>query len=276
MPLRADAAAAAPAMQSNGERMPGVRPSVEDLAEVVVRLENTRAALGEASYRVSQLVQANLLLERHAHALVRELDHTRRLALHDSLTGLPNRTLLADRVELAILHARRESQRVAVLMLDLDGFKVVNDCYGHATGDTVLCEVSRRALASIRSVDTACRFGGDEFVIVLTDIATREDAQAVVEKIRSEIARPMEFAEWTLSITASVGLSVYPSDGSTCDALLDCADREMYRTRARRGAAEGQRLLHAHVAHDVAQNSPHDGALRSHTATAALMCGSAT
>ena len=243
---RATQDAAPTSSQLNGERMLGIRPSFEDLAELVTRLESTRVALADATYRVSQLVQANLLLERHAHALVKELDHTRRLALHDPLTALPNRVLLADRIELAMLHARRQFQQVAVLMLDLDGFKAVNDRYGHATGDTVLREVSRRALASIRAVDTACRFGGDEFVIVLSDIGAREDAQAVTEKIRSEIAKPMVFAERTLSITASVGLAVYPSDGSTCAALLERADREMYGTKARLGAAEGWRPLHAY------------------------------
>lgn len=243
----------------------------EFVAELIARLESNRAALAEATYRVSQLAQANALLERHAHALVAELEHSRRLALHDPLTGLPNRALLADRIEQAILRARRERGRFAVLLLDLVGFKAVNMRHGRAAGDAILCEVSRRIVASTSACNTACRLGGDEFVIVLTDIARREDAQAFAEKIRSEIATPLPFAERTFTIVASVGVSIYPSAGSTCEALLEHARSEL--DEARRGRSRPN--VHADTA-GAPRAIPGIDPARPYTATAALMCGSAT
>lgn len=243
----------------------------EFIGELIARLESSRTALGEATYRVSQLVQANALLERHAHALVAELDHSRRLELHDPLTGLPNRTLFADRVEQALLRARRERGQIAVLLLDLVGFKAVNIRHGRAAGDAILCEVSRRIRASTSACNTACRLGGDEFVIVLTDIAAREDAQAFAEKIRSEIAKPLPFAERTFTMLTSVGVSIYPSAGSTCEALLEHARSEL--NEARRGRSRPN--VHADAA-GPPQAIPGIDPARPYTATAALMCGSAT
>ncbi len=114
------------------------------------------------------------------------------------------------------------------MLLDLDGFKAVNDVHGHATGDQVLCETARRVLAAIRACDTACRFGGDEFVILLPDIGKREDAEAVAAKIQSEIAKPLVLAERTLAITATLGMSLYPTNGRTANELLEHADHLMY------------------------------------------------
>ncbi len=219
---------------SLGAPRSGLQPFFEEIAEMLGRLHATHAALRAAQYRISQLVQTNLMLERHARALAEEVDSARRRALHDPLTGLANRSLLADRLKQAILHARREERHMAVILLDLDGFKAVNDIHGHTVGDEVLCETARRTLGSIRACDTACRFGGDEFVVVLSNIDKREDAEAVAEKIRAEIAKPLALGERTLAVTATLGMSLYPTDGRTADELVERADRAMYGTRSDR------------------------------------------
>ena len=120
---------------------------------------------------------------------------------------------------------------MAVILLDLDGFKAMNDVHGHIVGDEVLCESARRTLASIRACDTACRFGGDEFVVILSNIDRRKDAETVAEKVRAEIARPLVLGARKLMVTATVGLSLYPTDGRTADELVKRADRALYGSK---------------------------------------------
>lgn len=225
---RIDPVRASAAEQSQAASVSGMQPFFEEIAEILGRLHATHSALRAAQYRISQLVQTNVMLERHARALAEEVDGTRRRALHDPLTGLANRSLLADRLKQSILHARRTERHMAVILLDLDGFKAVNDVHGQTVGDEVLCETARRTLASIRACDTACRFGGDEFVVVLSNIGRREDAEAVAEKIRAEIGRPLALGERMLTVTATLGMSLYPTDGRTADELVERADRAMY------------------------------------------------
>lgn len=157
-----------------------------------------------------------------------ELDH---LAHYDSLTGLPNRTLLQDRLEQVIASAERLDQPFALLFIDLDGFKLINDEAGHAVGDAVLQIVSQRLLAVIRGMDTAARLGGDEFVIVLTDIGQRENAAQAAEKIMATLTQPCQVAGLSLSVSASIGISLYPNDQRGADALLHSADEAMYQAK---------------------------------------------
>lgn len=149
----------------------------------------------------------------------------------DSLTGLPNRMLLHDRLDQAIAIADRQRQCFALLFIDLDEFKPVNDAYGHNVGDEVLKQVGQRLNLVIRGMDTAARLGGDEFVVILTDIRNRENAERVAEKIIDELSRPYQVADATLSISASIGASLYQgAQGATMD-LLRTADEAMYQAK---------------------------------------------
>ncbi len=152
-----------------------------------------------------------------------------RLAHYDSLTALPNRALFFDRLEGAVARAKREERRFALLFVDLDGFKAINDHYGHDAGDYLLFEIARRLHAAIRDSDTAGRMGGDEFTILLDNIAKPEDATAVADKIRSSLAEPIEIPSGArVSVGASVGIAVFPDDGLDGEAVLKAADSAMY------------------------------------------------
>lgn len=153
------------------------------------------------------------------------------LAHYDSLTGLPNRMLLHDRLEQAIATAERQRQHFSLLFIDLDGFKPVNDDHGHAIGDEVLKQVGQRLNLVIRGMDTAARLGGDEFVVILTDIRNRENAERVAEKIIGQLSEPYEVAGKTLSISASIGASLYPGDQKAALDLLRTADEAMYQAK---------------------------------------------
>lgn len=156
----------------------------------------------------------------------------RHLALHDGLTDLPNRTLLTERVEQAILQAQRARSRLALLYFDLDKFKPVNDCCGHEVGDLLLQAVARRVVNSVRASDTVARVGGDEFVVLLTSVEDAHDALTVAEKIRKELARPFAVAGHSFDISGSIGVALYPDHGADEAALTRKADEAMYQAKA--------------------------------------------
>jgi diguanylate cyclase (GGDEF)-like protein/PAS domain S-box-containing protein len=153
------------------------------------------------------------------------------IAHHDPLTGLPTRTLLRDRLGVAIEHAIRSSDQLAVLMVDLDNFKRVNDSLGHHAGDTVLCEISRRLKACVRRSDTVARMGGDEFIVLLSNLRSSSDARDVCAKLLHSIAQPIHIGKHEIIVTASIGIGLYP-DADDVDALFKDADVAMYRVKA--------------------------------------------
>jgi diguanylate cyclase (GGDEF)-like protein/PAS domain S-box-containing protein len=161
----------------------------------------------------------------------RDLERIEKLAYSDALTGLPNHLLLKDRIEVAIARAARKNRSLAVLFLDLDRFKVVNDSLGHSAGDELLQKVAGRLSGLVRQGDTIARLGGDEFVVVLSDLTRAEDASLVAEKILSSVRSPFKVAAEELFITTSIGVSLYPGDGSTGDILIKNADTAMYRAK---------------------------------------------
>jgi diguanylate cyclase (GGDEF)-like protein/PAS domain S-box-containing protein len=154
--------------------------------------------------------------------------HILHMAHHDSLTGLPNRVLLMDRIEMGIKRALRSNNHVGVLMIDLDHFKRVNDSLGHHIGDNLLKAVSERILACVRGVDTVARMGGDEFVVILPDLADAVSAEKVTQKIIDAVAAPVVVGMHELTVTPSVGISIYPEDGNDAHSLLKNADAAMY------------------------------------------------
>ncbi|EFI33295.1 diguanylate cyclase with PAS/PAC sensor [Desulfonatronospira thiodismutans ASO3-1] len=160
------------------------------------------------------------------------------MAMHDGLTGLPNRNLLQDRMEMAIAAAKRTGNRVALLFLDLDGFKAINDNYGHSTGDEVLTLVSRRLKELVRASDTVARFGGDEFVILLTDTGKLEDAKQVARKVAWQLSRPYILPSGEHQLGVSMGISLYPDDAESAEDLMRLADKAMYRVKKSSGDKE--------------------------------------
>jgi diguanylate cyclase (GGDEF)-like protein/PAS domain S-box-containing protein len=153
------------------------------------------------------------------------------MAHHDALTGLPNRRLMQDRLHQAIMSARRNQRHVAVLFLDLDRFKVVNDTLGHDSGDFILKDIARRLVSCVREVDTVSREGGDEFVIILPDLERPEFARTVADKILKEVAQPVDIAGHEIHITPSIGISHYPNDATDVQQLLKHADSAMYQAK---------------------------------------------
>lgn len=161
------------------------------------------------------------------------------LAHHDYLTGLPNRALFVERVGQALTLAKRYQRRLGLLFLDLDGFKAVNDDHGHQAGDLVLREVARRLKTHIRASDTACRQGGDEFVILVPELPDLEHLQTLAELLEEVIRRPYQSPSETLTVGVSIGAAVYPDDGKSVNELMQSADAAMYRTKqtSRKGSA---------------------------------------
>lgn len=153
------------------------------------------------------------------------------LAFYDSLTGLPNRRLLLDRLQQALAQARREETLVGVAFLDLDNFKAVNDTLGHASGDTLLQEVAKRLQESVRSSDTVARLGGDEFVVILNKLEHDDLAAGIAEKFLEIFARPFRLGEREIFTTTSIGLALYPLDAGDEEELLGRADMAMYRAK---------------------------------------------
>jgi diguanylate cyclase (GGDEF)-like protein len=165
-----------------------------------------------------------------SRAMAEEMSH---LAQHDILTDLPNRMLLKDRISQAILAASRNGTKVAVLFLDLDGFKEINDSLGHLIGDNLLQSVAKRLLSCVRSSDTVSRQGGDEFVVLLSEIKQQSDAGITARKILTAINASHRFDQYDLQLTASIGLSTYPEDGQDAEILLKNADTAMYQGKKR-------------------------------------------
>ena len=170
--------------------------------------------------------------ESHLVLVNKQMDHLASSAEHDSLTGLPNRLLLNDRINQAIALAHRNSSLVAILFLDLDGFKHINDSLGHSMGDKLLQSVSRRLLACVRSPDTVSRNGGDEFIIVLQEMAQPNQAAITARRVLKAVADAHHVDEHDLHVTGSVGVSIYPEDGLDAESLIKNADTAMYQAKA--------------------------------------------
>lgn len=191
------------------------------------------------SYQHDDLALLDFLAVQLGAAIERKTMMLRlqQLALYDSLTGLANRTLLLDRLQSALQRASRDEQPLALLYLDLDRFKQVNDNFGHAAGDLLLQQTAQRILQVVRQTDTVARFGGDEFVVLLEHLHQADTALRVAEKIRQALARPFLLTDQQLLITPSIGLALFPLHGTDSRQLLQCADSAMYQ--AKRDGGDG-------------------------------------
>jgi diguanylate cyclase (GGDEF)-like protein/PAS domain S-box-containing protein len=181
-----------------------------------------------------ELKQKNVQLGKalQAEATLRDRqDHLNFIATHDPLTGLPNRALLHERAEHAIAVARRSGHLLALLFIDLDRFKTVNDSLGHAAGDSVLRQVATRFSRCLREVDMIARHGGDEFVVLLEDVERAEEVEQVAGRMQEALVDPLEIDGEQISVTGSIGVALYPRDGDTASTLLQKADLAMYRAK---------------------------------------------
>lgn len=217
---------------TSAPRMNGEGDGITNMAAEIGRL---RDALEE---RQGQLARAWRQISELRHDVVdltRKLEQEHQFSFYDALTHLPNRRLLMDRFNQAIAAGARQSNRkMALLFVDLDGFKRINDSLGHANGDQLLRKVAERLIACVRKSDTVCRYGGDEFVVLLTNVANQESAHSAAANMRKRIAKPFLLGEATVHVTASIGVAIYPIDGSQYENLVVLSDIAMFAEKAQR------------------------------------------
>lgn len=199
------------------------RDKAGEVYPVMLSITAVKDGGGQIGHYIGTFTDIRHLKEREA-----QLDH---LAHYDPLTGLPNRRLLTDRLRQGIAQTRRTGRIMAVCVLDLDGFKLLNDRHGHAVGDQTLMEVARRLIAYVRENDTVARLGGDEFVLLLQDLERIDECDGVLSRILQAIAEPLVLDEVNVCVTASVGVTLFPQDDNPADALLRHADQALYQAK---------------------------------------------
>ena len=195
------------------------------------RWESTRL-LVEAN---EQMVASTLRAHLHVETTASQLQELSRSAQLDGLTGLPNRALMQDRLAHAIANAKRNGRRLALLFVDLDNFKHVNDMLGHAIGDQVLQFAAQCIAAGVREADTVSRHGGDEFLILLEEVSGASDAVVVANKVNAALDTPNQLGDQLIRLKASIGISIYPDDGDDPAALIARADAAMYIAKRHSG-----------------------------------------
>ena len=231
------------------------RRSVQDDSadQGALRFQQSRVTLTELTQALAASERHSTAFQKKLEALAETNSHLRRkllevesqaaaanhLAYHDALTGLPNRRLLLDRLNQAIAQASRQKKRVALVFFDVDGFKVINDKFGHIAGDKLLQGVAQRLSACLRAADTACRYGGDEFIVLLPEIEGEQSAAVVEQKIRSRLAAPYLVDGAMITVTLSIGTAVYPVDARDHRDLIKLADAAMYSMKTNGGGAPG-------------------------------------
>lgn len=186
----------------------------------------------DTQQQVKLLAVSNACLRRNLIRFSRKLKQVGHLAYHDELTGLPNRNLLLDRLHQALQQAARQHKQVLLLFINLDRFKWINDQLGYLAGDKLLQQVAMRLAANIRGADTACRYGGDEFVVMLPEIERQQNAAAAIKKIRAQFTEPYAIDGKAITLTASVGAALYRGAQQSGEDLIRQADIDMYRAKA--------------------------------------------
>ncbi len=190
------------------------------------------AGADDTRQQVKLLAVSNACLRRNLIRFSRKLKQVGHLAYHDELTGLPNRNLLLDRLHQALQQAMRQHKQVLLLFIDLDRFKWINEQLGYLAGDKLLQQVATRLAANIRGADTACRYGSDEFVVMLPDIERQQNAAAVIKKIHAQFTEPYVIDDKAITLTASIGTAVYRGAQQSGEDLIRQANIDMYRAKA--------------------------------------------
>ncbi len=227
------------------------KKAARELEQLQAQIEKSRAVLARLHQDIAQtgniwatqqpqiveaneqLVLATLNAQIDAEAVALALEKASRAAELDPLTQLPNRVLLLDRLTHAIASVKRNRTHLALLFLDLNKFKEINDTFGHAAGDQVLKRVAYCLTSSVRETDTVSRYGGDEFLILLAEVAQAADAVVIADKVLAALATPSPVGDVTMSLTASIGISIYPHHGEDTDTLISHADTAMYHAKKR-------------------------------------------
>ena len=188
---------------------------------------------GAQDYLIKGQIDGNILERSLLYAIERKMaeDTINKLAYHDALTGLPSRTLFSDRFAMAMADSKRNDKNTALIMLDLDHFKNVNDTFGHDAGDDLLIEVSGRLTSILRQTDTVCRMGGDEFALLVSDASAKEMIEEVAQRILAAIGNPFSLHGVKAWISASLGIAIYPEDGENLETLFKHADIAMYEVK---------------------------------------------
>lgn len=222
----------------DGDVSPGVESALEKTEAVESKVQDASDALEVVNRGLHEQVKERQVLDAQLATVTKQGDEARHASLHDPLTGLPNRALFNDRLEHGLAAASRNGLRFAVIFLDLDNFKMINDTHGHDVGDLVLKTIAARLKETTRDDDTVCRHGGDEFLYILMNIESEHDIAIVAEKIIKAVQVPCDIQvrdiNISLSIAPSIGISIFPKDGTTSDVLLDLADKAMYRAKQNR------------------------------------------
>ncbi len=216
-----------------------VHPGVEDAlqkSEVVEKnMQDCAEDLSTLNRALEGEVEIRQNLEDELTAIKENEEAARHAAFHDPLTMLPNRTLFNDRLEHGLAQATRHGWLLAVMFIDLDNFKSINDTYGHAAGDELLKVIADRLRRTMRADDTVSRHGGDEFLYLLLEIKDQKDAAVIAQKIIRTIGEPcvvrVNDAKINASVTSSIGIAMFPNDATTADGLVEYADRAMYRAK---------------------------------------------
>lgn len=220
-----------------GRRLAANHAAPERTGFIDARLKETVQLLSVASRALAGEIRDRRMLD-HQFATIQEQDAATRHGLHDALTGMPNRILFYDRLEQELAQSRRHGRPLAVMFIDLNAFKDVNDTYGHDVGDAVLQVIATRLQQHTRSGDTSSRHGGDEFLYLLSEPGTHESIVSIVERTIRLIQEPCNASslgtEVSVALRASIGISISPQDGTTVDKLIENADAAMYRAKPRK------------------------------------------
>ncbi len=215
------------------------RPEIDNALEKSAAVENKVQEAAEKLSVVNEALHSEVAerhqLEHQLAAVTEQEESARHSAFHDALTGLPNRKLAADRLEHGLEQAKRHGRTLAVMFMDLNEFKIINDTHGHDAGDSVLRKVAERLRENTRGDDTVSRLGGDEFLYLMMETQSEQDIRSIAEKIGNAIRVPFDVDApggiISLCINASIGIAVFPQDGADADMLVSNADKAMYRAK---------------------------------------------
>lgn len=209
----------------------GVAGALEQSVAVESKVQDASKKLEVVNRELEYEVRERQVLEHQLAAAKEQEVSARQAAFHDALTGLPNRVLFNDRLEHGLAQAHRHGWALAVMFVDLNDFKTINDTHGHAVGDEVLQMISARLRDTTRDDDTVSRHGGDEFLYLLMEVKDESDIARIAQKLANTIQEPCTLSIGQIAIKASIGIAIFPRDGTTAEVLLNTADRAMYQAK---------------------------------------------
>jgi diguanylate cyclase len=217
---------------ADADPLPQVRNALDKNEAVARKLQDAAEGLTAVNRALQIEIRDRIMVDHQLAAAMEQEEGSRKAALHDHLTGLPNRMLFKDRLEHGIAQAKRHRWILAVMFVDLDDFKIINDTYGHQAGDAVLQTIAMRLAQNARTDDTVSRYGGDEFLYLLTPLHEQKHIAMIAAKILKAIQAPCEVRVGDVIVNprlqASIGISVFPQDGDSAAGLIKCADQAMY------------------------------------------------